>query len=66
MAPLAEITMADPHFETLLTDCPGQFWKADVVNFSRAPKLCGRRFEMNAIARERIGRVQIRRVASAS
>jgi hypothetical protein len=23
---------------------------ADVVNFLRAPKLCGRRFEMNAIA----------------
>jgi len=42
--------MADPHFETLLTDCPGQFWKADVVNVLRAPKLCGRRFEMNAIA----------------
>ena len=30
---LAEITMADLNFETLLTDCPGQFWKADVVTF---------------------------------
>ena len=30
--------MADLYFETLLTDCLGQFWKADVVNFLRAPK----------------------------
>jgi len=28
----------DLHFEPLLTDCLGQFWKAEVVNFSRAPK----------------------------
>ncbi len=27
--------MPDLHFEALLTDCLGQFWKADVVNFSR-------------------------------
>jgi len=30
--------MADPHFETPPTDCLGQFRKADVVNFSQAPK----------------------------
>ena len=28
----------DLHSETLLTDCLVQFWKADVVNFSRALK----------------------------
>ncbi len=28
VTPLAEITMADPHFKTLLTDRLGQFWKA--------------------------------------
>jgi hypothetical protein len=35
VTPLAEITIADPHFETLLTDCLGQFWKwADEQKFT--------------------------------
>ena len=38
MTPLAEITIAELHFETCLQIALSQFWKADVVNFSRAPK----------------------------
>jgi TonB family protein len=44
--------MADPHFETLLTDCLGQFWKADMVNFSRAPKLTTGVLSVNAWFRQ--------------